>query len=86
MRERINQLIHKNRELAAQFELDNLGIFDPLAQQRVSEYHRISCSESRVAANTIVGLQLGEDFVLRNVANLVNHSDLNGLSFHESVI
>jgi len=86
MSERINQLIKKNREWAVQFEQDNPGIFAKLAQQQTPDYLWIGCSDSRVPANTIIGLQPGEVFVHRNVANLVNHSDLNVLSVLEYAV
>lgn len=86
MNPRIEQLLKKNRDWAARFEIANPGIFDKLAKQQNPEYLWIGCSDSRVPANTIIGLQPGEVFVHRNVANLVNHSDLNALSVIEYAV
>jgi carbonic anhydrase len=40
----------------------------------------IGCSDSRLPPNEIIGRQPGELFVHRNVANLVEHTDVNCLS------
>jgi carbonic anhydrase len=54
--------------------------FERLSHLQTPEYMWIGCSDSRVPANVITGLQPGEVFVHRNVANLVVHTDLNCLS------
>lgn len=54
--------------------------FKKLEGVQTPKYFWIGCSDSRVAANEILGLRAGEVFVHRNVANLVNHTDFNCLS------
>ena len=56
------------------------GFFEKLAQAQKPRFLWIGCSDSRVPAERLTGLEPGELFVHRNVANLVIHTDLNCLS------
>ena len=76
----IQHLFAHNRAWAAQMEAERPGFFTSLVKQQTPKYMWIGCSDSRVPANQITGLEPGEVFVHRNVANIVVHSDLNALS------
>jgi carbonic anhydrase len=76
----VNLLLDKNKAWAAARVKHDPAFFTRLAQQQAPEYLWIGCSDSRVPANEIVGLDPGELFVHRNVANVVVHTDLNCLS------
>jgi carbonic anhydrase len=76
----LDDLFAHNRAWSAQMERDRPGFFTSLVKQQTPRYMWIGCSDSRVPANQITGLEPGEVFVHRNVANIVVHSDLNALS------
>ena len=76
----ITDLFAHNRAWAAQMERERPGFFSALTQQQKPKFMWIGCSDSRVPANQITGLDPGEVFVHRNVANVIVHSDLNALS------
>ena len=76
----IRELLENNRNWSESVTRENPNFFSALADQQNPDYLWIGCSDSRVSANTIVGLLPGEIFVHRNVANLVNHTDMNCLS------
>lgn len=65
---------------------DDPGYFRRLAAQQAPKYLWIGCSDSRVPANEIVGLDPGELFVHRNIANVVHTSDMNLLSVLEFAV
>jgi carbonic anhydrase len=76
----IQDLFAHNRAWAAEMERTRPGFFSGLTKQQQPKFMWIGCSDSRVPANQITGLEPGEVFVHRNVANVVVHSDLNALS------
>lgn len=73
-------LFENNRRWAEGMERERPGFFARLAQQQRPNLLWIGCSDSRVPANQIVGMDPGEVFVHRNVANVVPHGDINALS------
>lgn len=76
----LDDLLRNNHEWAERVRREDPGFFDRLSKQQSPKYLWIGCSDSRVPANQILGLDPGEVFVHRNVANLVVHTDLNCLS------
>ena len=76
----LTDLKSKNRAWAARKIAADPGFFKRLEGQQAPEYLWIGCADSRVPANEIVGLDPGELFVHRNVANLAPPQDANYLS------
>jgi len=73
-------LFENNRAWAMEAVHRDPGFFERLVAQQTPRYLWIGCADSRVPANQILGLDPGEVFVHRNVANLVVHTDFNCLS------
>lgn len=76
----LRHLLAHNRTWASQMEAVRPGFFTALSHQQTPRYMWIGCSDSRVPANQITGLEPGEVFVHRNVANVVVPTDLNCLT------
>ena len=76
----LEHLKASNRAWAARMISADPGFFRRLETQQAPQYLWIGCSDSRVPANEIVGLDPGELFVHRNVANLAPPQDANYLS------
>ena len=76
----LDDLKARNRAWATAKVAQDQGFFKRLEAQQAPKYLWIGCSDSRVPANEIVGLDPGELFVHRNVANLAPPQDANYLS------
>jgi carbonic anhydrase len=84
--QKLQILFQKNREWVASKLHKDPNYFRHMAQAQDPLYLWIGCSDSRVPANEVVGLEPGELFVHRNVANLFPHTDFNCLSVLEYAI
>ncbi|MEZ5843150.1 MAG: carbonic anhydrase [Hyphomicrobiaceae bacterium] len=82
----LDHLLDRNVTWADAKTRDDPGFFRRMAEQQRPEYLWIGCSDSRVTANDVLGLDPGAVFVHRNIANVVHTSDLNILSVLEFAI
>ena len=71
------QIFENNKKWVAAKTATDADFFAKLAADQRPEFLYVGCSDSRVTAEELMGLQPGEVFVHRNVANLVNATDLN---------
>ncbi|MFO1171015.1 MAG: carbonate dehydratase [Hyphomicrobiaceae bacterium] len=75
-----NDLLTQNQRWAAARVAEDPEYFSRLSGLQAPRFLWIGCADSRVPANVITGLEPGEVFVHRNVANLVYPADLNCMS------
>ncbi len=76
----LQHLLTKNQAWAQKRACEDPKFFPRLAALQSPKYLWIGCADSRIPASEILGLDPGEVFVHRNVANLCVHSDINCLS------
>lgn len=82
----LNKLLERNAEWSGHKKSEEPGYFARLATRQTPEFFWIGCSDSRVPANVVAGLDPGEVFVHRNVANVIHSSDMNMLSALEFAV
>lgn len=75
-----DRLFQHNRAWAADKQQRDPGYFARLSAGQSPEYLWVGCSDSRIPAEQIAGLEPGEAFIHRNIANLVCNTDLNVMS------
>lgn len=82
----LSDLLARNLIWSTEKQAQEVGYFARLATRQSPEFFWIGCSDSRVPANVVAGLDPGEVFVHRNVANIVHSSDMNLLSALEFAV
>ncbi|KAI1842754.1 hypothetical protein JX265_005080 [Neoarthrinium moseri] len=80
LKETHDRVFEHNRSWAAEQAKKDPEFFVKLSAGQTPEYLWIGCSDSRIPAEAITGLEPGEAFVHRNIANLVCNTDLNVMS------
>jgi len=81
-----DEVFENNRRWVEQSTKSDPDFFRRLATSQDPDFLFIGCSDSRVPANQIMGLEPGEVFVHRNVANLVVGTDINAQSVIEYAV
>jgi carbonic anhydrase len=80
------EVFENNRKWVEENTRRDPDFFNRLKDGQNPDFLFIGCADSRVPANEIMGLQPGEVFVHRNVANLVVGTDINAQSVIEYAV
>ncbi|KAK3388719.1 beta class carbonic anhydrase [Sordaria brevicollis] len=86
LQETHDKVFENNKSWAAEQVAKDPDFFKKLSSGQNPEYLWIGCSDSRIPAEQITGLQPGDAFVHRNIANLVCNTDLNVMSVIEYAV
>jgi carbonic anhydrase len=76
----IEEVFANNNEWVAEHLKEDANYFKNLSKGQAPEFLYIGCSDSRVTAESLMGVKPGEVFVHRNIANMVPNTDLSAMS------
>jgi carbonic anhydrase len=76
----IEEVFENNSEWVAEQLKEDANYFKNLSKGQTPEFLYIGCSDSRVTAESLMGVKPGEVFVHRNIANMVPNTDLSAMS------
>ena len=71
------QIFENNQQWVKNRKAADVHLFEKLAADQNPDYLYIGCSDSRVAAEEMMGVGPGKVFVHRNIANVVNTLDMS---------
>ncbi|MGK0291624.1 MAG: carbonic anhydrase, partial [bacterium] len=77
---KIKQIFENNRVWIKEKIKGNKDYFENLSKGQSPEILYIGCSDSRVTAESLMGVEPGDAFVHRNIANMVPNTDLSAMS------
>ncbi|MGY6522921.1 MAG: carbonic anhydrase [Mongoliitalea sp.] len=76
----LDKFFDYNKAWASHILEENPNYFTDIKEGQKPIALLLGCSDSRVSPSTVLGNNLGEFFIHRNIANVVSHTDLNFLS------
>ncbi len=80
------QVFENNRTWVAEMKGRDTSFFEKLSKAQTPDFLFIGCADSRVPANVVMGVEPGQVFVHRNIANLVVNTDVNCQSVIEYAV
>lgn len=80
------QLFENNLKWVESRRAADADFFSKLAADQTPDYLYIGCSDSRIPVEVITGVEAGEVFVHRNIANMVVSTDLNVMGVIEYAV
>lgn len=76
----IKQIFDNNQKWIREKLKQDADYFKKLSQGQNPKFLYIGCSDSRVTAEELMGVEPGDVFVHRNIANMIPNTDLNAMS------
>ncbi len=74
------QIFANNKKWVAEKKASNKDFFTNLAKGHNPDFLYIGCSDSRVTAEDLMGVEAGDVFVHRNIANVISNTDFSAMS------
>lgn len=76
----LRHIFDNNQEWINKKTQQDADYFKKLSREQKPDILYIGCSDSRVSAEELMGVEPGEVFVHRNIANMVSNTDLSAMS------